>query len=67
MYLSGSDVGLGVLGRFKQGVRSQLVWRHGTLLSSGVVKRVSGLQAIEFGTRASFQNTKRGIRTPFVL
>ena len=29
--------------RFKQGVRSQLVWRHGTLLSSGVVKGVSGL------------------------
>ena len=31
--------------RFKQGVRSQLVWRHGTLLSSGVVKGVSGLHA----------------------
>ena len=30
---------------FKQGVRSRLVWRHGTLLSSRVVKGVSGLQA----------------------
>ena len=32
--------------RFKQGVRSRLVWRHGTLLSSRVVKGVSGLQTI---------------------
>ena len=30
--------------RFKQGVRSQPVWRHGTLLSSRVVKQVSGIQ-----------------------
>ena len=30
---------------FKQRVRSLLVWRHGTLLSSRVVKGVSGLQA----------------------
>ena len=29
---------------FKQGVRSQLVLRHGTLLSSRAVKEVSGLQ-----------------------
>ena len=29
---------------FKQGVRSRHVWRHGTLLSSRVVKGVSGLQ-----------------------
>ena len=30
---------------FKQGVRSRLVWRHGTLLSSRDVKEVSGLQS----------------------
>ena len=30
---------------FKQGVRSRFVWRHGNLLSSRVVKGVSGLQA----------------------
>ena len=35
----------GCVCRFKQGVRSRLVWRHGTLLSSRVVKGVSGLQA----------------------
>ena len=29
---------------FKQGVRSRLVWRHGTLLSSLFVKVFSGLQ-----------------------
>ena len=34
----------GCVCRFKQGVRSRLVWRHGTLLSSRVVKGVSGLQ-----------------------
>ena len=31
--------------RFKQGVRCHLMWRHGTLLSSRVVKGVSGFQA----------------------
>ena len=30
--------------RFKQGVRSRLVWMHGSLLLSWVVKGVSGLQ-----------------------
>ena len=30
---------------FKQGVRSQLMLRHGTLLSSRVVKEFSGLQS----------------------
>ena len=30
--------------RFKHGVRSGYVWRNGTLLSSRVVKGVSGLQ-----------------------
>ena len=34
----------GCLCHLKQGVRSPLVWKHGTLLSSGVVKGVSGLQ-----------------------
>ena len=34
----------GCVSRFKQGVRSRHVWRHGTLLSSRVVKGVSGLQ-----------------------
>ena len=34
----------GCLCHFKQGVRSRLVWRHGNLLSSRVVKGVSGLQ-----------------------
>ena len=34
----------GCVCRFKQGVRSRHVWRHGTLLSSRVVKGVSGLQ-----------------------
>ena len=35
----------GCVCRFKQGFRSQLVWRHGTLLSSLVVKPFSGFQA----------------------
>ena len=35
---------LGCVCHFKQGVRSRLVWRHGTLLSSRVVKGVSGPQ-----------------------
>ena len=35
----------GCVCRFKQGVRSRRVWRHGTLLSSRVVKGVSGFQA----------------------
>ena len=34
----------GCVCHFKQGVRSQRVWRHGTLLSSRVVTGVSGLQ-----------------------
>ena len=34
----------GCLCHFKQGVRSRLVWRHGNMLSSRVVKGVSGLQ-----------------------
>ena len=34
----------GCVCRFKQGVRSRRVWRHGTLLSSRVVEGVSGLQ-----------------------
>ena len=43
-FLSCSDMGLRLCNRFKQGVRSRRVWRHGTLLSSRVVKGVSGLQ-----------------------
>ena len=35
---------LGCVCHFKQGVKSRLVWRHETLLSSRVVKGVSGLQ-----------------------
>ena len=35
---------LGCVCRFKQGVRCRLEWRHGTLLSSRVVKEFSGLQ-----------------------
>ena len=34
----------GCVCHFKQGVKSRLVWRHETLLSSRVVKGVSGLQ-----------------------
>ena len=34
----------GCICRFKQGVKSGHVWRNGTLLSSRVVKGVSGLQ-----------------------
>ena len=34
----------GCVCHFKQGVKSPLVWRHRTLLSSRVVKGVSGLQ-----------------------
>ena len=34
----------GCVCRFKQGFRSRRVWRHGMLLSSQVVKGVSGLQ-----------------------
>ena len=34
----------GCVCRFKQGLRSRSVWRHGILLPSGVVKGVSGLQ-----------------------
>ena len=34
----------GCVCHFKQGVKSQRVWRHGTLLCSRVVNRVSGLQ-----------------------
>ena len=34
----------GCVCRFKQGVRSRHVWRHGTLLSPRVVKGFSGLQ-----------------------
>ena len=33
----------GCVCRFKHGVRSQCAWKHGTLLSSQVVKGVSGL------------------------
>ena len=44
-FLYCSDVGLGCVCSFKQGVRSRLVLRHGSLLSSRVVKRFSGLQA----------------------
>ena len=32
----------GCVCHFKQGVRSRLAWRHGTLLSSRVVKEISG-------------------------
>ena len=35
----------GCVCRFKQGVRSQSVWRHGALLSSRIFTGVSGLQA----------------------
>ena len=35
----------GCICSFKQGVKSRLVWRHGTLLSSQDVKEVSGLQS----------------------
>ena len=34
----------GCVCRFKEGARSRLVWRRGTLLCSRVVKGVSGLQ-----------------------
>ena len=50
-----------------QGVRSPRVWRHETLLSSRVVKGVSGLQRVEFGTLGSFWISNQGIRTPFML
>ena len=36
---------LGYVCSFKQGVRSRLILRHGTLLSSRAVKEFSGLQS----------------------
>ena len=39
---------LGCVFHFKQGVRSRHVWRHGTLLSSRVVKGASGSRRVEF-------------------
>ena len=52
---------------FKQGVRSRLVWRHGTLLSSRIVQGIQASRRGEFGTWGSFQISNRGIRTLFVL
>ena len=52
---------------FKQEVSYRLVWRHGTLLSSLVVKGVQASRRVEFGTWGSFWISNWGIRTPFVL
>ena len=43
------------------------MWRYGTLLSSRVVKGVSGSRRVEYGTWGSFAISNQGIRTPFML
>ena len=45
---------------FKQGVRSQLLWRHGALFSSQVVKEVAGLQFSSIGFLWLFSNLQPG-------
>ena len=50
----------GCVCHFKQGVRSRLLWRHGTLLSSRVVKGVLGLRASLIWDLLLFSNSQLG-------
>ena len=60
-FLSCSDVDLKTcVCSFKQGVRSQLLWRHGALFSSQVVKEVAGLQFSSIGFLWLFSNLQLG-------
>ena len=57
----------GCVRHFKQGVRSRRVWRHGTLLSSRVVKGFQASSRVGFGTWGSFRISNWDISTPFML
>ena len=52
---------------FKQGVRTRLVWRHGTLLSSQVVKVVSVLQSNWVGDLGLFPNLQLGYQSSLCI